>query len=218
MTFSLGSDQPSIRRCCEAVGKYALYENEWIQLMVTVDERETIRAFELKLFRGDETLCVMDTTVNGCNRTGENAALTVQVDNAESITRLVYPQASLQVMILRRASTGAASQQTFSYDISIHQQDFNRGRPSSGLCMPTSVNSKRENPKLDAHHQQNSPNHEEPMANEQATEFCTDYARQLAEYVSLSPITPLMNGTALTSCISALASTADRQVSRCTHI
>ena len=79
-----------------------------MHLTVTVDERQTIRAFELTLFDGDERLCVMDTVVNGCDRTAEKAtsglALKVQVDTWESITRLVYQQASLQLIILHRAS------------------------------------------------------------------------------------------------------------------
>ncbi|CAF4466326.1 unnamed protein product [Rotaria socialis] len=203
-------DQPQSLLWCKKSGDYVAYENEWIQILITVTDFPSWNRKYKMIFKHHNTvLCTIDSSQNICNHE------TIEIKTWSLITQIVYPMAFLRIIIVRYGNEPY-------YDIILHQRNTTIFPQSKGLCIhgsthceidPLAMKSIRHRNQLEVV----NPTDEQLMVHEKAEEICNHYhnsVRRMMRKLGLSFISQTTKDKLIISCINDLESTGNKQFAK----
>ncbi|CAF4913411.1 unnamed protein product, partial [Rotaria sp. Silwood1] len=198
-------DQPRSIQWCNGEGEHLIYENEWIQIIVTITKFPNWNKKYKIIFKDhNKILCTMHNTQNTCNHQK------IQVKTWGLITQVIYPIASLHIIIVRYGNESY-------HDIKLYQQNSTIIHQSKGLCVHQSIHCEIEN----IHHRNQldviNPTDEQFFVYEHAEEICIQYhesVRQMIRELDLPLINQTTKDISIISCINDLKSTGNRQFAK----
>ncbi|CAF0982256.1 unnamed protein product [Rotaria sordida] len=195
-------DQSRSLQWCKEEGDHLIYENEWIQIIITITKFPNWNEKYKMIFKEhNKILCTIHNTRNICDHRK------IQVKTWGLITQVIYPVASLRIIIVRYENEPY-------YDIILYQRNSTIIRQSNGLCVHESIHC--HSTKDDNHHRIN-PTYEQLFVNEHAKEICNQYhefIRQMMEELDLPLISQTTQDQSITSCIHDLELSGNRQFAK----
>ncbi|CAF2690470.1 unnamed protein product [Rotaria sp. Silwood2] len=203
-------DQPQPLQWCQGEGNHIIYENEWIQIIITVTKLPNWNEKYKMIFK-DRTkiLCTIDNTQNTCDHRE------IQVKTWSFLTQIIHPIASLRIIIVRYGND-------LYHDIILYQQNSTIIRQSKGLCVHESIHCEIDHSTIDDIQHRNQLNlidqtYEQFFVNKHAEEICIQYhefVRQMMREFDLPLISQTTKDVSITSCINDLKSTGNIQFAK----
>ncbi|CAF2161909.1 unnamed protein product [Rotaria magnacalcarata] len=203
-------DQPQSLWWCKKSGDYVVYENEWVQILITVtDIPSWNRKYQIIFKHHNTVLCTIDSSHNICNHE------TVETKTWSLITQIVYPMAFLRIIIIRYGNEPY-------YDIILHQRNTTIFHQSKGLCIHGLTHCEIDPLTVKSIHHRNqleviNPTDEQLTVHEKAEEICVHYhnsVHRMMRELDLSFISQTAKEKLIISCINDLESTGNKQFAK----